>query len=128
MGKLRLIISDGLNNVTVNAPFVYSVGNHPPEVYIQSPLDMGFIPGGTQVILNGDASDIDEGTALPDSKFLWTLDGVTPLGIGRSVQAVLPNGQHTLVLSALDSQGAIGIMSITVFVNQYRVVLPLISR
>jgi hypothetical protein len=128
MGRLRLVISDGLNNVTVESPYIYSVGNHPPDVYIQSPSDESFIPGSTQVILKGDASDIDEDTALPDSKFLWTLDGDITLGIGRSIQAVLPNGRHTLLLSALDSQGAIGTASITVLSNQYQVFLPLIVR
>lgn len=127
-GRLRLVISDGLNNIKVESPFIYSVGNHSPAVYIQSPIEGSFIPGSTQVILKGDASDVDEDTALPESKFLWTMDGDITLGIGRSVNAVLPNGRHTLLLSVLDSQGAIGTSSITVFRDPYQVFLPSIRR
>jgi hypothetical protein len=128
LGRLRLLISDGLNNVIVDSPETFSVGNHPPAADILAPTDQGFIPAGANIILKGDASDVDEKTALPDNRFLWQMDGDTTLGIGRTVQVVLPNGQHTLTLSVLDSQGAIGTETITVFVNQYRIMLPILRK
>ena len=127
-GKLRLWVSDGLNNITADSTGVISVGNHPPLAEIIAPSANGFIPAGSQTLLTGDASDVDETTALPDSNFLWKLDGTTVLGIGRSVQVVLPNGAHTLSLTVLDRDGGVGTASTVVFVNTYRVMLPAIRR
>ena len=70
---------------------------------------------------------MDEPT-IPDTHFQWTLDGSTTLGVGRNLQVVLPNGQHTLTLTVLDSNGATGSASVTVFVNQHRVMLPSIRK
>jgi hypothetical protein len=126
-GRLRLIISDGLNNVTVDSPNVFSVGNHPPLVNILAPFNMGYLPGGTPVALQGEASDVDE-PSVPDSHFQWTMDGSTTLGVGRILPVTLPNGQHNLTLTVLDSGGATASTSVTVFVNQRRVLLPLVRK
>jgi hypothetical protein len=127
-GRLRLLISDGLNNVTVDSPDTFSVGNHPPAPDILAPTDLGYIPGGTNILLMGDASDVDEMAALPDNHFVWQMDGGTTLGIGRRVMVLLPDGQHTLSLIAFDSQGAAETKTVTVFVNLYRVLLPFVRK
>jgi hypothetical protein len=126
-GKLRLVISDGLNNVTVDSPNTFSVANHPPAANILAPIAGSFIPAGSQTLLQGQANDVDEAN-LPDNHFLWKLDGSTTLGVGRNVQVLLPNGQHTLTLTVLDSHGATGTANAPVFVNIYRVRLPMIRR
>ncbi len=127
LGRLRLLVSDGLNNLSVDSPNTFSVGNHPPVVDIIAPLNFAFISAGSQVYLQGQATDVDE-AVVPDSHFQWTLDGIATLGIGRNQQIVLPNGRHILTLTVLDSDGATGSASLTVFVNQYRVMLPTINR
>ena len=124
-GKLRLLISDGLYNVTVDSPNTFNVGNHPPVVNILAPLESSSIPAGSQSFLQGQASDVDEAN-LPDNHFLWKLDGTATLGVGRDQQVVLPNGPHTLSLTVLDSQGATGAASALVFVTPSRTWLPLI--
>ncbi len=126
-GKLRLLVSDGLNNVAVISPNTFSVGNHAPLADIIAPLNDGFIPAGSQVYLQGQASDVDE-ASIPDSHFLWTLDGGDTLGVGANQQVVLPNGQHVVTLTVLDGDGATGTASVTVYVNVYRALLPVIWR
>jgi len=69
-----------------------------------------------------------EDASLPSDNFLWTLDGTQTLGIGSSVQVVLPNGVHTLTLTVLDKDGASGSTSIRVFVNLHRLFLSTITR
>ena len=126
-GRLRLVVSDGLNNVTVVSANVFSVGNHPPLVNILAPFNLGYLPGGSPIGLQGEASDVDE-PSVPDNHFLWTMDGSTTLGVGRNLPVTLSDGQHTLTLTVLDSGGATGSASVTVFVNLHRVLLPMIRR
>ncbi len=126
-GKLRLWITDGLNNTTVDSNGNFTVPNHPPKVDILSPVADGFIPGHYTMLLQGQASD-NEDLALADNNFIWTLDGSTIIGNGRSVQVVLPNGKHTLTLSVIDSSSAVGSASITVYVNQYRIYMAEIHK
>jgi hypothetical protein len=126
-GRLRLVILDGLNLVNVDSTGTFSVGNHPPFVDILAPLTEHFITGGSQVFLQGQASDVDE-AVIPDGHFQWTLDGDTVIGLGRNQQVVLPNGKHTLTLTVLDSNGGIGSASVTVYVNLYRLMLPMVSK
>jgi hypothetical protein len=126
-GKLRLWVTDGLNNVQVDTSGVFSVPDHAPLANILSPRDDGFIPKNSPMLLQGQASDVEE-PDLPDNNFLWVLDGTTTLGIGRSVQVVLPTGKHTISLTVLDSDGLSGTANVTVFVDQFRVFLSLIAK
>lgn len=127
LGKLRLWVTDGLNNIQIDSSGVFSVPDHSPLVNILSPTDNGFIPGNSQMLLQGQAADVEEPN-LADNNFLWRLDGNTTLGIGRSVQVVLPTGMHTLSLTVLDSDGLSGSASVTVFVDQFRVFLSMIAK
>ncbi len=126
-GKLRLLVTDGLNNVTTDSAGQITVANHPPVADITAPLDHGFVAGSSQVLLQGTAYDVEEAT-LPDNNFLWTLDGSTILGVGKQLQVVLPNGRHTLTLTALDSDGASGSTSMTIYVGVHMTYLPALHR
>ena len=126
-GKLRLWVTDGLNNIEIDSNGVFSVPDHAPLANILSPTDNGFIPKNSQMLLLGQATDVEEPN-LPDNNFLWILDGNTTLGIGRSLQVVLPTGKHTLSLTVLDSDGLSGSASVIVFVDQFRVFLSMIAK
>ena len=127
-GKLRLWVTDGLNNSTADTTGSITVANHLPLAFMLAPTSNGFIPAGSQTLLQGQASDVDELSDLPDNNFLWTMDGSTTLGVGRSLQVVLPNGKHTITLTVLDRDGATGAASQTVFVNVYRLMLPVLRK
>jgi hypothetical protein len=127
-GKLRLWVTDGLNNITVDSAGNFTSPNHPPLANILAPVNGGYVPGGSQTLLQGQATDVDETIALPDNNFLWTMDGTTTLGVGSNLEVVLPNGRHTLTLTVLDRDGATGSTSVTVFVNLLRFYLPQIRR
>ena len=126
-GKLRLWVTDGLNNITSDSGGVFSVPNHAPVPNILAPKADGYLPSGLQVLLQGQATDVEE-ASLPDTNFQWTLDGTTVLGVGPSLKVVLPDGKHTLTLTTLDSDGAHGSMTITVYVNLRTFYLPVIRR
>jgi len=126
-GKLRLWVTDGLNNSQADSSGVFNVPNHAPVANILAPVADGFIPSSSQTLLQGQAIDVEDASIQSDN-FLWTLDGSQTLGIGSSVQVVLPNGVHTLTLTVLDNDGAAGSMSIRVFVNLHRLFLPTITR
>jgi hypothetical protein len=127
-GKLRLWVSDGLNSITVESSGTLTVGNHPPTPHIAAPLNGIFIPSGTTMMFQGWADDVDTSTLTPDG-FLWTLDGMTTvIGIGNSVQATLPNGVHTVLLTTVDADGAYASTSITVYVQVYQAFLPAVQK
>ena len=126
-GKLRLWVTDGLNNSQADSNGVFNVPNHPPVANILAPAADGFIPSSSQTLLQGQATDVED-ASIPSDNFLWTLDGNQTLGIGSSVQVVLPNGVHTLTLTVLDKDGASGSMSLRVFVNLHRLFLSTIQR
>lgn len=127
-GMLRLWVSDGLNNVAADTAGAFTVPGHAPLVDILAPAAERFIPGGSQTLLQGQATDVDGAAPLSDKNFLWTLDGATPLGVGRNQQVVLPNGKHTLTLTVLGSSGIPGSTTLTVYVNLYRTLLPQINH
>jgi hypothetical protein len=126
-GKLRLWVTDGLNNSQADSNGVFNVPNHPPLANILAPASDGFIPGSSPTLLQGQATDVED-ASLPGDNFLWMLDGTQTLGIGASVQVVLPNGEHTLTLTVLDKDGASGNMSIKVFVDVHRLFFSAIQR
>ena len=126
-GKLRLWVTDGLNNITADSTGIFSVPNHAPVPNILAPRANGYLPSGLQALLQGQATDVEE-ASLPDTNFQWTLDETTVLGVGSSLKVVLPDGKHTLTLTALDSDGAHGSTTITVFVNVHTLFLPAIRR
>jgi hypothetical protein len=126
-GKLRLWVTDGLNNVQADSSGMFNVPDHAPLASILSPADGSFIPSSSQMLLQGQATDVEE-SSLPDNNFLWTMDGSVTLGVGRQLQVVLPDGVHTLTLTVLDSDGMTGSASITVYVNQYQMFLSLLEH
>src|SRR5260370_11468192 len=54
-GKLRVLVSDGMNTESVESPGVISVPPKPPRVFISEPADGTSIPEGSHLILRGTA-------------------------------------------------------------------------
>ncbi len=65
-GKLRLWVTDGLNNITADSAGSITVPNHPPFAEILAPATNGYIPTSSRTLLQGQAMNVDEATDLPD--------------------------------------------------------------
>jgi hypothetical protein len=103
-GQLKVVASDGFRsgqdtNLNLSVPL------HAPEVQIVLPEDGQVFFPTQQVVLQGSAYDLEDGS-LGDAAFAWTssLDGF--LGSGALLNtAELMAGQHVITLSATDSNG-----------------------
>jgi glucose/arabinose dehydrogenase/PKD repeat protein len=68
---VRLTVSDGEIDTT-SVPLLVSVGNK-PVASILSPADGFPFRGGDTILVNGDATDVEDGV-LPASAFTWAVD------------------------------------------------------
>jgi hypothetical protein len=103
-GMLRVIASDGFltgqdTSGAIDMPL------HAPEVQIQLPIPGEVFFPTQQVVLQGTAYDLEDGT-LGDAAFAWSSDLDGPLGTGASLStAELTTGAHTITLQVTDSDG-----------------------
>jgi hypothetical protein len=122
-GLLRLIASDGLNTVSVES-VPLRVGGKPPFVHISGPTAEDQLVAGSTVVLQGAATDLEDGF-LADDSLSWASDRDGVLESGRTaVLASLTEGPHTLTLTAIDSDGNASTASIDVVVEPAPVVEP----
>jgi len=93
------------NNATNNAPFVNITAPHDGAVFLN----------GTNVIFVGDAYDPEDGI-LTGASLQWFdfFNGSQFMGNGNYFNSTLAIGNHTIVLYASDSQGAVSNDSITI--------------
>ena len=105
----------GLASVSVTV--VRPGTNRPPAVTISAPLAGAVLTVGTPVVMQGAAVDPEDG-ALAGASLRWASSVTGNLGTGASVTATLPQGVHTLTLTATDSMGAAASASVVVSVNQ----------
>lgn len=105
-------VSDTVTNVSVTLPPVPV--NLPPEVTITLPLNNSQFIEGTQVNFTGAAVDPEDGE-LSGASLLWSSDLDDILGMGTALSiSTLSIGNHTILLAAEDSLGAVGNSIITV--------------
>lgn len=107
-GKVRVLVSDGVNTGQADSAGFFSVPNQPPAAQIITPDDGATFGYGQVIPLAGAATDLEDAT-LPDSAYAWysDLDGL--LGTGPSLDADLESiGTHTITLQVTDSDGATG--------------------
>jgi len=69
------------------------------------------------MLLEGTATDLEDGPLSDDTLFSWQSDREGELGIGRSLlyDDLLP-GQHTVTLTVADSEGYVSEDSVTIFI------------
>jgi hypothetical protein len=124
--RVRVIASDGVNTSLDQSDQSFTVGMKKPEVRIVAPDQDGNIPPGTTLLLQGKAYDLEDGI-LNDSTLSWASSRDGNLGTGSTLLISLPQGKHTITLSATDSDGNTSTSSIKVNVG-YWVYLPLIRK
>ena len=121
--RLRLIASDGLNTTQVDSVPIRVTGK-PPEAHISGPTIEDEVISGSTAVLQGAAIDLEDGF-LGDDNLSWASDRDGVLGTGRT--AILPSlteGQHTLTLTAVDSDGNAATESVDVIVQPAPLVEP----
>jgi len=110
--RVQVLASDGFNTGEATSPAFFVQGK-PPQVQILIPQDGMTIEGGDRLILRGAGSDLEG--ELEEAAFSWTSDRDGPLGAGRRIEtATLSPGSHTITLAAEDSDGQVGMASVTV--------------
>jgi hypothetical protein len=93
------------------------VPNKAPFVAITNPSDGTLVPEGGLAVLDGAATDLEDG-GMPDESLRWTSDVDGVLGTGSSLALnTLSGGPHTITLRATDSEGAFAEESVQVIVG-----------
>jgi len=99
--KIRVLASDGYNTAIAESAN-FTVKNRPPLVSITAPNANQTVPGGQSVLLQGMATDPEDG-GLSGNSLKWQVDGVD-YGTGEAVSAAgLGSFTHTAALQATDS-------------------------
>ena len=110
--RLGIIATDGINASEAESA-EFTVPAKPPEVFIQPLPNDGVVVAGHEVILDGDAFDLQDDD-IPESHLQWTSNISGPLGNGTPVRVNLPPGVHTITLTATNSGGLRGSATQTV--------------
>ena len=100
--RIRVLASDGANTSADESDAPFTVGRKPPQAFIISPEADSATLEGTPVLLEGTAYDLEDGT-LGDAALNWSSSRDGDLGTGAQVLTTLSLGQHTLTLTATDS-------------------------
>jgi|GEM_PF-845907 len=116
-GKVRVIVSDGVNTGQADSNGLFTVPNQPPAPQILMPAEGDVFGYGQLVPLAGAATD-KENVDLPDSAFQWYSDKDGLLGSGQSLDANLETvGTHVITLQVTDAGGATGTATRTVVIS-----------
>jgi hypothetical protein len=112
----RVVATDGVN-AGFGESAAITVPNKPPYVEITDPLDGAVLQEGDLAVLQGSATDLEDGQ-LSDASLVWSSDKDGDLGTGESLPInTLSPGQHTITLTATDSNDASASQSITLVVG-----------
>jgi hypothetical protein len=105
-GRIRVLVSDGVNSGQGDSAGAFTVPNQPPVVQINTPADGEPVGYGQVTALTGAATD-NEDAVLSDEAFVWSSDLDGALGAGPALEAALATvGSHVITLQVTDSGGA----------------------
>ena len=110
--KIRVIVTDGFNTAQDDSDETFTVLPNPPEVNIVQPGDGALFELGHMISFIGNATDTED-ESIPEESFIWSYDG-TVFGTGREVEAALPEGNHVVMLTVIDSGGDSGTASVDI--------------
>jgi len=118
---IRVLASDGFNTGEGRNNEPFHVMGKPPKVSIDSPFAFQTFGASDLIPLKGHTFDLEDGK-LPNSAFSWNFDG-GQIGNGSAITAVrLGSGTHTIRLVVTDKDGMKGTASITIHVDDERMV------
>ena len=124
--RFRVVATDGVNTGAAETPNIIEVPNKAPMPVLLEPSAYLFAPE-TVVVLRGSATDLEDGS-IPEGKLVWSSDvqGQLDKGYEIAINTLTP-GPHTLTLTAIDSDGSSGSVSVPVFIG-YGNYLPAVQR
>lgn len=123
-GRFRVLATDGLNTSVAETSGLFTISDKPPRAQIVYPEDSTVYSSNLPVHVIGTAYDREDGQLTGDDlRWTSTLDG--DLGRGSQVSATLSPGQHTITLTATDSDGNQGTDTISLFTG-HRSYMPLV--
>jgi hypothetical protein len=111
---LVIEVSDGFHSRRGESPQSLNLPAKPPIVTID-PVAEGSLVAGQPFWVFGFASDVED-VALPEEALVWSANG-QELGRGSQLFATLPPGEHTLTLTATDSDGEQAMTETTLLVE-----------
>jgi hypothetical protein len=105
-GKIRVIVSDGVNTAQADSDGVFTTDNQAPQVHILAPNANATYAISQTVLLVGQATDAEDGE-LPEAAYAWASDLQGALGTGAnlSTESLVP-GLHLISLKVTDANGA----------------------
>lgn len=101
--RIRVIATDGFNTSEDDSDRTFTVVGKPPNPNVLQPQPDALLVAGEPITFETDAADLEDGV-LPDLSCFWTYRGMI-FGIGRKVEACLPEGNHEVMLTLTDSDG-----------------------
>lgn len=125
-GKIRVLVSDGVNTAQAESAGFFSAPNQPPIAEIIAPEAGATFGYGQRIPLAGSAVDLEDAT-LPDSAYQWysNVDGY--LGAGPTLDADLETiGDHTILLYVTDADGATEVAQRTIHLSN-DVMIPAVA-
>jgi hypothetical protein len=123
---LRVIVTDGFNSSSDVSDGPFTVAKHAPSAAILEPAAQSLFVAAQSVTLKGSGNDPEDGMLSSDANFSWASDRSGPLGSGRSLTLNaqdLVEGQHTVTLTVIDSDGTKATASVQIVVSRTPVTL-----
>jgi hypothetical protein len=122
--RIEVVATDGVNTSFDESDAPFAVSSKAPIAFIKSPEEGASIPFGNAFYLNGLGYDAEDGT-LGETAFQWQSNKDGYLGAG-SLLLVRPSyGEHTITLTATDSDGYQTSVETEIFVGS-KIYLPLL--
>jgi len=115
IGRIKVIISDGIHVAEDASDSTLRIGGKPPTVTILSPSDSSKYVFGDQILLEAVFQDLEDGIP-PSDNMIWISSLDDTIGIGSSlVVSSLQIGTHVISIHGEDSDELIAQDTITLF-------------
>ena len=118
-GRMRVVVTDGMNTVSDDSDADFSVAPKAPSVSILGPDAGNALFAGEAQRYRGKALDPQGNTlSLPDESYVWLLDG-DAVGVGDVLDIHLVPGATELALRVTDDRGLTGEATLSLNVSDY---------